>query len=97
MRIKLQHVAHVRSGDKGNTSNIAVIAYAADLYAILKEQLSAGRLKEFYHGVVNGQALRRRQDRCAQLRGARCSGRRCLAQPVPRQLGKSSVLGHPGV
>ena len=31
MRIKLQHVAHVRSGDKGNTSNIIVIAYSAEL------------------------------------------------------------------
>jgi hypothetical protein len=58
MRIKLQHVAHVRSGDKGNTSNITVIAYTADLYAILKEQLSAERLKEFYRGVVNGEVER---------------------------------------
>jgi hypothetical protein len=41
----------------GNT-NITVIAYTADLYAILKEQLSAERLNEFYHGVVNGQVGR---------------------------------------
>ena len=27
MKIKLQHLAHTRSGDKGNTSNIMVIAY----------------------------------------------------------------------
>jgi hypothetical protein len=67
MRIKLQHVAHVRSGDKGNTSNITVIAYTADLYAVLKEQLSAERLKEFYHGVVNGQVERYAVDRIGAL------------------------------
>ena len=54
MRVKLQHVAHVRSGDKGNTSNIAVIAYSPDLFPHLKEQLTAERFKAFYAGMVNG-------------------------------------------
>ena len=51
MRVKLQHVAHARSGDKGNTSNIAVFAYDAGAYPFLKEQLTAERLKAFYQGV----------------------------------------------
>jgi hypothetical protein len=67
MRIKLRHVAHVRSGDKGNTSNITVIAYTADLYAILKEQLSAERFKKFYHGIVNGQVERYAVDKIGAL------------------------------
>lgn len=50
----LQHVAHVRSGDKGNTSNIAVIAYAEPLYPLLKAQLTADRFKAFYAGIVTG-------------------------------------------
>lgn len=54
MRLKLQHVAHVRSGDKGNTSNITVIAYQQDLYPHLKEQLTAERFKDFYKGLVTG-------------------------------------------
>ncbi|GAC1539829.1 MAG: hypothetical protein NVS2B17_15500 [Candidatus Velthaea sp.] len=54
MRVRLQRVAHVRSGDKGNTSNIAVIAYSEALYPILKEQLSAERFRAFYTGVVTG-------------------------------------------
>ena len=54
MRLKLQHVAHVRAGDKGNTSNISVIAYADELYPLLKEQLTAERFKAFYAGVVAG-------------------------------------------
>ncbi len=54
MRVKLQHVAHARSGDKGNTANIAVIAYAPELYPCLKEQLTAARLKAFYKSVITG-------------------------------------------
>jgi hypothetical protein len=54
MRVMLQHAAHCRSGDKGNTSNIVVIAYDEALYPPLKEQLSAQRFKDFYAGVVTG-------------------------------------------
>ena len=58
MRVMLQHVAHCRSGDKGNTSNISVIAYAPELYPYLKEQLSAERFKAHYAGVVTGKVTR---------------------------------------
>ena len=58
MRVMLQHVAHCRSGDKGNTSNIIVIAYDAALYPALKEQLTAERFKAFYAGVVSGPVTR---------------------------------------
>ena len=54
MRVRLQHVAHVRSGDKGNTSNISVIAYDGALFPPLKEQLTAERVKAFYRGLVTG-------------------------------------------
>jgi len=58
MKILLQHAAHARSGDKGNTSNICVIAYAPELYASLKEQLTAERFKLHYAGVVKGKVER---------------------------------------
>jgi hypothetical protein len=58
MRVKLQHAAHARSGDKGNTANIEVFAYAAELYPYLKEQLTAQRLKAFYKGVITGNVER---------------------------------------
>jgi hypothetical protein len=67
MKLKLQHVAHVRSGDKGNTSNITVIAYEPDLYPILKEQLTAERLKEFYAGMVTGKVTRYEIDKLGVL------------------------------
>ena len=67
MKLKLQHVAHVRSGDKGHTSNIAVIAYEPDLYPHLKEQLTAERFKAFYAGMVTGPVTRYAVDRLGVL------------------------------
>ena len=58
MKVKLQHVAHARSGDKGDTSNIAVFAYAPELYPLLVEQLTAERFKAFYGGAIRGEILR---------------------------------------
>ncbi len=58
MRVQLQHLAHARSGDKGNTSNISVIAYAKEFYPYLKEQLTAERFKAHYAGVVKGRVDR---------------------------------------
>jgi len=58
MRVLLQHVAHARSGDKGNTSNICVVSYAPELYPYLKEQLTADRFKAHYAGVVKGEVQR---------------------------------------
>ena len=58
MRVKLQHVAHTRSGDKGNTSNIMVIAYEPEFYPLLKAQVTAERFKAFYAGTVKGEVLR---------------------------------------
>jgi hypothetical protein len=67
MRVKLQHVAHVRSGDKGNTSNVSVIAYSDDLYPLIKAQLTAEAFKRFYRGVVNGAVERYEVDNIAAL------------------------------
>ena len=58
MKVRLQHAAHCRSGDKGNTSNISVIAFAAEIYPYIKEQLTAERFRNFYAGVVTGKVTR---------------------------------------
>lgn len=58
MHVMLQHLAHCRSGDKGNTVNIAVFAYEPALYPLLVEQLTAERLKAFYQGAITGEVLR---------------------------------------
>lgn len=58
MKVKLQHVAHARSGDKGDTSNIAVFAYEPEFYPLLREQLTAERFKAFYSGAIRGDVIR---------------------------------------
>lgn len=67
MRVKLQHVAHARSGDKGNTANIAVAAYAPEFYPYLKAQLTAERVKAFYRGAITGAVQRYEIDGLAML------------------------------
>ena len=58
MQVRLQNVAHVRSGDKGNTACISVIAFSDELYDIVREQLSAARFKSFYNGAITGNVQR---------------------------------------
>ena len=58
MKVLLQHVAHTRSGDKGNTSNISVFAYEPEFYALLRDQLTAERFKAFYRGAITGEVVR---------------------------------------
>ena len=67
MRVKLQHLAHTRSGDKGDTSNIMVIAYEPELYPLLKSQLTAERFKDFYAGTVKGEVRRYEVDAIGAL------------------------------
>jgi hypothetical protein len=58
MKVKLQHVAHTRSGDKGDTSNIAVFAFEPEFYPLLREQLTAERFRNFYNGAFRGEVIR---------------------------------------
>jgi hypothetical protein len=67
MQVKLERVAHVRSGDKGNTSNIAVIAYRDEFYPLLKAQLTAERFKAFYRGAIKGNVTRYEVDNLSAL------------------------------
>jgi hypothetical protein len=83
MRVQLQHVAHVRSGDKGNTACISVIAYSDDLYPLLKAQLSAARFKAHYNGVITCAVERYEVDNLAALQFV-CNG--ALGGGVSRSL-----------
>jgi hypothetical protein len=58
MQIILRHVAHTRSGDKGNISNISVIAYHPELFPVLVEQLSEKKLKDHYGAIIKGEVRR---------------------------------------
>jgi non-ribosomal peptide synthetase component E (peptide arylation enzyme) len=56
--IKLRQIAHSRTGDKGNTSNISVIAYDEKHFAQLKAQVASARVKALFAGVVTGDVVR---------------------------------------
>ena len=56
--MKLRELAHSRTGDKGNTSNISVIAYHETHYPVLREQVTAERVKAYFAGVVEGEVVR---------------------------------------
>ena len=56
--MKLREIAHSRTGDKGNISNISVIAYDAKDYPLLLDQVTADRVKTHFAGVVEGNVVR---------------------------------------
>jgi hypothetical protein len=56
--VKLREIAHSRTGDKGNTSNISVIAYHEKHYPLLLEQVTDERVKAHFAGVVEGEVAR---------------------------------------
>jgi hypothetical protein len=57
-RIKLLKLAHARSGDKGDMSNIGLIAYKPEYYPVLVEQVTAARVKEHFTGICFGEVQR---------------------------------------
>lgn len=56
--MKLREIAHSRTGDKGNTSNISVIAYDPKDYAFLEEHVTANLVKKFFADIVQGDVIR---------------------------------------
>jgi hypothetical protein len=52
--MKLREIAHSRTGDKGNTANISVIAYNPADYPLLEKHVTAQRVKAHFGGVVKG-------------------------------------------
>jgi hypothetical protein len=52
--MKLRELAHARSGDKGNVSNISVIAYEPGDYAFLAEHVTSERVKAHFADIVGG-------------------------------------------
>ncbi|MGN8225596.1 AtuA-related protein [Gracilimonas sp. BCB1] len=56
--VKLLKIAHGRSGDKGNGSNVGIIARHPDIYPFLKETLTADRVKNHMKNVCKGEVER---------------------------------------
>jgi len=56
--IKLLKLAHARSGDKGDTANVGLIALKPEYYPILVEQVTAERVKDHFKGICLGEVER---------------------------------------
>ncbi|MBP1679493.1 MAG: hypothetical protein H6Q29_1404 [Bacteroidetes bacterium] len=54
MRIRLIDIAHARSGDKGDTGNVGVIARRREYYPILVKYLTPDRVKAHFSGIALG-------------------------------------------
>jgi hypothetical protein len=58
MKAPLHRIAHTRSGDKGDTANIGVIAFREEDYPILLREVTAARVKAFFGDLVKGEVVR---------------------------------------
>jgi hypothetical protein len=58
MKVPLSQLAHTRSGDKGDTSNIGVIAWREQDYPVLVREVTAERVKTFFGDLVKGKVER---------------------------------------
>lgn len=56
--MKLRALAHARTGDKGDVSNISVVAYRAEDVAHLAEHVTAARVKAHLADTVRGEVTR---------------------------------------
>jgi hypothetical protein len=63
----LHALAHARSGDKGPHSNVGLVAYSAEAYAVIKEQVTAKRVKAYFAGIVQGDVVRYELDNLLAL------------------------------
>jgi hypothetical protein len=54
MRIQLLKLAHARSGDKGDTANVGLIALEDAYYPILVREVTADRVKQHFAGICKG-------------------------------------------
>jgi hypothetical protein len=57
-QVKLLKIAHGRSGDKGNGSNVGIIARHPEIYPFLKKELTSEKVKEHMKYVCKGEVER---------------------------------------
>ncbi|EUB36273.1 hypothetical protein [Fusobacterium sp. CM1] len=56
--MKLLDIAHSRTGDKGNISNISLIVYDEKDYPLIKEKVTAEKVKEYFSDIIKGEVIR---------------------------------------
>ena len=58
MKIQLTQLAHARSGDKGDTANVGLIALRDEFFPLLVREVTAARVKEHFQGICKGDVER---------------------------------------
>lgn len=58
MRIQLLKLAHARSGDKGDTANVGLIALEDKYYPVLVREVTTERVKQHFTGICEGNVER---------------------------------------
>lgn len=58
MKVRLATIAHARSGDKGDASNVGLIAATTELYEVLRREVTAERVKAHFAEVCRGEVER---------------------------------------
>jgi hypothetical protein len=54
MKIQLRQICHARSGDKGDTANIGLIALKPEYYPIIRRYVTTDRVKAHFDGIALG-------------------------------------------
>lgn len=57
-RVRLMEIAHARSGDKGDASNVGLIASTPELYEVIRREVTPERVKRHFAGVCMGEVER---------------------------------------
>src|SRR5215203_2878994 len=58
MKVQLVELAHARSGDKGDTANVGLIAFRDEIYPILVREVTAEKVKTHFNGICRGDVER---------------------------------------
>ncbi|HEY0779563.1 MAG TPA: hypothetical protein VGD56_16465 [Gemmatirosa sp.] len=56
--VRLLDIAHARSGDKGDTANVGLIALRAGWYPVIADHVTRERVAEHFRGVITGDVVR---------------------------------------
>jgi hypothetical protein len=52
--VQLRYLAHARSGDKGDTANVGLIALEPEYYPVIKREVTVARVRRHFKGMVSG-------------------------------------------
>ena len=58
MKLQLLQIAHARSGDKGDTGNVGLIARKPEYFSILQKYVTIDAVKKHFEGICSGKVER---------------------------------------